>query len=218
VFLPGRQVQSLKEDLENFLSQRPRFEQLGVPWRRGYLFQGIPGSGKTKLCMALCRQLHLSLAVINLTHPLINDSSLPAALQKIPGTQALLLEDLDRVVGELGKEKGTLTLSGLLNVLDGSMSQEGRVVFLTTNHPGRLDPALIRPGRIDVVVPFGPATPDQAEAYFLHFFPGHEQGAQRFAGWAGSGAYSMAQLQSHLMEHRNDPEAACRPPKRKNHG
>jgi chaperone BCS1 len=65
----------------------------------------------------------------------------------------------------------TLSLSGLLNALDGVAAAEGRLLFATTNHIERLDPALSRPGRMDVWVDFKHATGWQAENIFRCFFP-----------------------------------------------
>lgn len=65
----------------------------------------------------------------------------------------------------------TLSLSGLLNALDGVAASEGRILFATTNHLERLDPALSRPGRMDVWVEFRNASKWQAELLFRNFFP-----------------------------------------------
>ncbi|KAK7692182.1 hypothetical protein QCA50_003805 [Cerrena zonata] len=65
----------------------------------------------------------------------------------------------------------TLSLSGLLNALDGVAASEGRILFATTNHLERLDPALSRPGRMDVWVEFKNASKWQAELLFRNFFP-----------------------------------------------
>ncbi|KAJ7128794.1 P-loop containing nucleoside triphosphate hydrolase protein [Mycena crocata] len=68
--------------------------------------------------------------------------------------------------------RSLVTLSGLLNVIDGVGSEEGKLFFATTNYIDRLDPALLRPGRIDRKIAYELATPHQAEALFLRFFPG----------------------------------------------
>ncbi|KAJ7500674.1 P-loop containing nucleoside triphosphate hydrolase protein [Mycena galericulata] len=67
--------------------------------------------------------------------------------------------------------RSLVTLSGLLNVIDGVGSEEGKLFFATTNYIDRLDPALLRPGRIDRKVAYDLATADQARALFLRFFP-----------------------------------------------
>lgn len=72
-----------------------------------------------------------------------------------------------------------MTFSGFLNALDGVASGEERIIFMTTNHPERLDPALIRPGRVDFSVPIDDASPEQARRLFTRFY-GYEDGSE---GW-----------------------------------
>jgi len=72
------------------------------------------------------------------------------------------------------QDVNTLSLSGLLNSLDGVAAAEGRILFATTNHLERLDPALSRPGRMDVWVEFKNASKWQCEQLFRNFFPSSE--------------------------------------------
>lgn len=65
-----------------------------------------------------------------------------------------------------------MTFSGLLNTLDGVASADSRIVFMTTNHLERLDPALVRPGRVDLVSFLGDASPYQAQELFERFYGG----------------------------------------------
>ncbi|KAI2628815.1 BCS1 N terminal-domain-containing protein [Hypoxylon sp. NC1633] len=67
-------------------------------------------------------------------------------------------------------QNGRLSLSGLLNILDGVASQEGRVLIMTTNHLDKLDKALIRPGRVDMIVEFGLADAGMISAIFRAIF------------------------------------------------
>ncbi|EJD50422.1 P-loop containing nucleoside triphosphate hydrolase protein [Auricularia subglabra TFB-10046 SS5] len=80
-------------------------------------------------------------------------------------------EVLDMEEMALPPKTSDVTLSGLLNLIDGVWSEEGRLLFATTNHIEKLDPALIRPGRIDVKVSYSAATRDQAARMFERFFP-----------------------------------------------
>ncbi|KAJ6570429.1 hypothetical protein B0H10DRAFT_2107909 [Mycena sp. CBHHK59/15] len=85
--------------------------------------------------------------------------------------------------------RSLVTLSGLLNVIDGVGSEEGNLFFATTNYIDHLDPALLRPGRIDRKIAYELATTDQARALFMRFFPatrfrtpqkrGHQKFGQR---------------------------------------
>jgi len=102
-----------------------------------------------------------------------------------------------------------VTFSGLLNALDGVAAGEERVLFMTTNHIERLDPALIRPGRVDVIHRIGAATPAQLRRMFLKFFVGEEAKAQQFADALEGTELSMAQLQAYFMLYRDSAEDAC---------
>lgn len=83
-------------------------------------------------------------------------------------------EDEKKDVKKEVNDQNTLSLSGLLNSLDSIQASEGRILFATTNHLERLDPALSRPGRMDVWVEFRNASKYQAEGLFRNFFPAHE--------------------------------------------
>lgn len=101
-------------------------------------------------------------------------------------------------------EKRGVSFSGLLNALDGIRSQEGRILFMTTNHKERLDPALIRPGRCDVQIEFNNASHGQVKRLFLNFFPGKEEEARTFAKLIPESKVSMAKLQGLFLKYRHD--------------
>eukprot|EP01094_Clydonella_sp_ATCC50884_P018290 TRINITY_DN3368_c0_g1_i4.p1 TRINITY_DN3368_c0_g1~~TRINITY_DN3368_c0_g1_i4.p1 ORF type:complete len:146 (+),score=33.31 TRINITY_DN3368_c0_g1_i4:692-1129(+) len=96
----------------------------------------------------------------------------------------------------------TVTFSGLLNALDGVASGEERIVFMTTNYPERLDAALTRPGRVDMVQYIGHATESQAYRMFLKFFPSAKKEALEFSDYVKGIKVSMAQLQGFFMMHK----------------
>lgn len=104
-----------------------------------------------------------------------------------------------------------VTFSGLLNCLDGVASTEERLVFMTTNYLDRLDPALIRPGRIDLKQYIGHATKHQLCKMYSRFYPeaAHEN-AVLFGEQVASvdKAHSVAQIQGYFLLHKNDPVAA----------
>ncbi|KAH9986217.1 hypothetical protein BJV74DRAFT_775047 [Russula compacta] len=203
----------LVADAKDFLKSEKWYADRGIPFRRGYLLYGVPGSGKSSLIHALAGELMLDIYVVSLSSSWINDSTLTTLMGRVPSRCIVLLEDLDaaftRSVSrakdkEKEKEKkksdsksdneeesssgsssrsrrnrnkenlsdvNTLTLSGLLNALDGVAAAEGRILFATTNHLEQLDPALCRPGRMDVWIEFKNASKYQAENLFRNFFP-----------------------------------------------
>lgn len=86
-----------------------------------------------------------------------------------------------RVVGGSmmdGESNTGISLSGLLNAIDGVASHEGRVLVMTTNHPEKLDPALLRPGRVDMQIAFTLATKHQIREIFSKMYHSSDQPAE----------------------------------------
>ncbi|MCB2035044.1 MAG: AAA family ATPase, partial [Ottowia sp.] len=73
VVLKAGQGEALLADLERFLTSRERYAQLGIPWRRGYLLFGPPGTGKTSLVTALASELRLNVCTLSLASPIVTD-------------------------------------------------------------------------------------------------------------------------------------------------
>ena len=113
------------------------------------------------------------------------------------------------IVGLSQRGGGSLTLAGILNGLDGLTTPSGLIVMMTTNHREQLDPALIRPGRVDVHAEIGLATRAQVHDLFLRFFPDHGHLADGFVGTVTPGTTSPAAIQEHLVRHRYEPEKAA---------
>ncbi len=107
-----------------------------------------------------------------------------------------------------------ITFSGLLNSLDGVGSGEGRILFMTTNYPERLDPALIRPGRVDLKAYVGPCSDFQLVKLFQKFyqdlvtFEDCENFARIARQAAGETSLSPAMVQGFLLRFKNEPKKA----------
>lgn len=209
VVLDGQIRQHLLDDVQSFFAKRSWYAQIGIPWRRGYLLYGPPGTGKTSVAFALAGELHLNLCCLSLTNPKLNDQTISALLQKTPARSLILIEDVDAFFSARQKQDDRIevSFSGLLNALDGVAAQEGRIIFLTTNHRELLDPALIRPGRIDVEFELGLASHEQIISMFLRFHPEHLAMAEDLVGSIPEHLLSPAQLQQALLQN-TEPEAA----------
>lgn len=184
VILRDDEKGKLVNDIGSFLESRERYRHLGIPYHRGYLFYGPPGTGKTSLVAGIASHFGLSIYMLNLTE--MNDRTLKAAIHEIPEHSIILMEDIDCMqIRNRGKNIGNsqentersgghtsgVTLSGLLNVLDGFHAPENVLYAMTTNEISALDPALLRPGRIDYKLFLGTAGQDQQESLYRRFFP-----------------------------------------------
>jgi mitochondrial chaperone BCS1 len=199
---------------------------LGIPFRRGYLLYGSPGSGKTSIIHSLAGELGIDIYIISLSKTGLDDSALNSLIASLPEECIAVMEDIDAafthglardttgmelenhrqgdpsrqdpensdpednsredqgqafgrsLVGGFPYGVSRITLSGLLNALDGISAQEGRLLFATTNRYHKLDPALIRPGRMDVHVEFRLASRYQARQLYKRFYmPNNSEGS-----------------------------------------
>ena len=217
VLQPG-ETEHLLQDAEKFRRSKGRYEQLGIPYHRGYLFYGPPGTGKTSLVSALAAHFALSIYVINLAE--FNDRSLMKAVNQVPANSVLLFEDIDCMRGSQSREEPDLisgrtgsstvatkdntvtnivTLSGLLNVLDGFQAPSGVLFAMTTNHVEKLDTALLRPGRIDYKLFLGKASDQQKVDLYRRFFPSASEPEAREFVDASRSAETMAEFQGLLL-------------------
>ncbi len=210
VILKPGEKEHLMEDLERFRASRERYRRLGVPYHRGYLLYGPPGTGKTSLVSALGAHFGMSLYVVNLTE--LNDRTLKTAMNDVPENSIILFEDID-CMGAGGRRTETgdqkeqsvskpgisgVTLSGLLNVLDGLHAPDNVICVMTTNKVDALDPALLRPGRIDYRLFMGEAAESQRAALYRRFFPeATDQQARDFA--QAHCTQTMAEFQGMLL-------------------
>lgn len=162
VILPEDTTTFVKSDIEKFLSSQDWYRDLGIPWHRGYLLFGKPGTGKTSLVTALAGDLKMSMYLLNLGTNM-DDEKLANLLSSVQSNSIVLVEDIDCVAPKRDPDSNRkeVTLSGLLNCLDGVQSKDGCLIFMTTNDRSVLDEALLRPGRVDVEIEFKEATSEQ---------------------------------------------------------
>ena len=201
VVLKAGQKEAVVGDLQRFFASRERYETLGIPWRRGYLLYGPPGTGKTSLVTALASELSLNVCVLSLASPNVTDEKIGALLSSVPTRSIILIEDVDAFFQQRSKAdvQVKVSYSGFINALDGVASHEGSVVFLTTNHPDRIDEAAIRSGRVDFRMELGPCDSDQLERMFLKFFD-DAHAAKRFAAAVPGDTWSPAAVQERLLK------------------
>jgi len=221
VILNEETKKELLADVSDYLNPATRrwYANRGIPYRRGYLLHGPPGTGKSSLSLALAGYWRLRIYIVSLNSVDATEENLADLFSKLPRRCVVLLEDIDtaglthtreetagssdessedddkqsKKSSAVKKPHGAdpliptprLSLSGLLNILDGVASQEGRVLIMTTNHVEKLDKALIRPGRVDMIVKFGLADKNMTESIFRNIFA-HLEGDESPADAAAS--------------------------------
>lgn len=158
IYLPKEDKQKIIKDLEWFMSEETqrRYEQLGRNYKRVVLFEGIPGSGKTSMALALASHFGYDLAIMSFTDK-VSDGTFTRLIRQIPEKTILLLEDIDCLFHERKNNdsyKNELTFSGILNTLDGISTPHNFICIITTNYKNLLDDAILRQGRIDNIISF----------------------------------------------------------------
>ena len=216
VLAPGIQ-EDLMSDARTFFDKKTKdwYYRHGIPYRRNYLLHGHPGTGKTSSIRALAGDQKLKACFMSLSHKNFGDHTLIEALSKIPKPCVIVFEDIDALFYQrLNTSASALTFSGLLNAIDGMVSTEGTLIMMTTNHKDRLDPALLRCGRIDRQYEFSLPGRDEIARYYSSFYPeAPTEFAFRFADAVFARkekrARSLATLQQHFIFARGESAEAA---------
>ena len=200
--------------------------------------------------MALAGLFNLEVYALSLSAGSLTDDTLAMLFAGLPSRCIVLLEDVDAssvkrtpdaptdlsspspltrplLSSPRSVAKANVSFSGLLNAIDGAASREGRILIMTTNHRERLDPALIRPGRVDLQISFKYASRDVIETLFMNLynvdtgdrealripegFPSVDEISElatEFGRVLPEGVFTPAEIQGLLLMHKKDPVAA----------
>lgn len=145
--------EKVKSDLESFLKGKQFYNRLGRVWKRSYLLYGPSGTGKSSFVAAMANFLNYDVYDIDLTK-VSDDSDLKMILLQTTCRSVIVIEDLDRF---LCSKSTALSVSGILNFTDGILSScavDERIMVFTMTAKEQIDPALLRPGRVDVHIHF----------------------------------------------------------------
>jgi AAA+ superfamily predicted ATPase len=221
IILKNDRQLAIKEDLRKFLNNGDFYQEIGIPYKRGYLFYGVPGTGKTSMIKAISNFTKRDVYYVNL-NDINNDNELFELMHKIPNDHAIVVfEDIDcatNIVQKRDKQKDrpcdnddkvvegktTPTLTGLFNVIDGVFDAYGRILIMTTNHPETLDKALYRAGRIDMKIEFGNCDRQQIAKMF-HLYYKRECDTEKLVKIIED-KYSPAHVSTLFMSHISDPD------------
>ena len=221
IYLPKKQKQSIIDDLTNFLKPetKARYKKLGVNYKRVYLFEGIPGSGKSSFIMALASKFNYDLAIVSF-HPKMTDVDLTRILRSINSDNDskdnnkksfIIFEDIDCIFKSRkinDESKNNITLSGLLNIMDGIIAGQN-IIFLSSNEISHLDSALIRPGRVDRIEKFDYSVKEQILEIFSVFTENEEKAINFYTELCKYNIkVSTSLLQQYLLKYQFNPDGA----------
>lgn len=214
----------LISNIDFFLKNKDWYISKGMTYKQTYILHGEPGTGKTSLIKAIGSHYNMDIYVLPIG--MISDSSLMQAFMSVPQNSIVIIEDFDsssatqtrikpvKKTGTFPQENAEvaatpstdenfnpLTLSGLLNALDGIISINGLLVFLTTNHLENIDPALLRKGRVNYIENISFLKDDSIKEQIMIYFPDHDiPDTYTFADISG------AELEGYFLEHHSDFE------------
>jgi mitochondrial chaperone BCS1 len=227
VVLDEAQKDMVVSDMREYLHSYTRkwYSNRGLPYRRGYLFHGPPGTGKTSLCFAVAGLLNLRIYVVSLNSRSLSEDSLAKLFHDLPWRCIVLLEDIDSAGitakrteepkaevpeakesenkpptgpgGENSTNPKGITLSAFLNIIDGVASSEGRILVMTTNHIEKLDPAILRPGRVDMTVRFRFADSEMMRGIFRAIYGNLEKASSQNSSHNEKGGKPYARTNGH---------------------
>lgn len=218
VFIEKEKKDKLIESLTKFINSEQWYVNNGIPYQMGILLYGPPGTGKTSLIKAIAS--HVDYPIYYLGAQKL--STIEGAVSELPDKCILVIEDIDAnnlthtrskditekksAESEMVEGVAAISLSEVLNSLDGLFSTHGRILIATTNHIENLDPALIRPGRIDLKVEIGYVNNEIAHYFVKNFFPETKIDSEDFYNYNIKPKLTVAVLQNLILEGKSEDQ------------
>jgi len=153
------------EIINQFYASEDWYKSRGLSYKKTIIFHGVPGTGKTSLIKGLASHFQRNLAIININA--VSDRSFENALSSAPTNSFIVIEDFDSASSTTSRDNDDsknnsaingvmsslklLSLSGILNTLDGVIGLDNKIIFMTTNVIDRIDSAILRKGRVDYI-------------------------------------------------------------------
>jgi hypothetical protein len=212
LYIDAKIKSQIESDVKIFLNGESRYRQLGVPYKRGYLFYGKPGMGKSSTYYAMADRAKYNIYKLTMD-PSTSIKSVKRAISQIPPKSILVIDDVDRIhfttepmtkcpnkklksSSDSNDEDGSsqFNLQNLLAILDGYEYLDNCLVVMTSNYKEKLDPALIRSGRIDLKVEIGYPNETTVNEMFHELYPDAVE-----LNWSTTCHIPMADLIQHVV-------------------
>ena len=175
---------SIDSHIDYFINNKSEYDRLGLNYKTSFILHGKTGTGKTSIIKSIASDRNMNLCVININS--MSDRSFSEAIISAPANSIILIEDFDSsstlkirdalpeseklTVNDDVDSYSPLTLTGVLNTLDGVSSLNGNIVFMTTNHLEKIDSAVYRSGRIDVVTELPDVSSESVKRHFERLY------------------------------------------------
>lgn len=206
IFISKNMKEQLINRINLFTSQKDKYKRFGRPYKLNILLCGKPGAGKTSIIRSLASYFKKECYICSINKH-TEDRDLFSLYKHISGDAPIIaIEDIDSVFD--GREsKGELTFTTLINVLDGiNTPTDGMINIITTNIPEKLDSALMRPGRIDLILRFeDPEKESCHDAYFKLVEDPTEEGFKEWYKQIKTKGISMAAIVDSLFRYSSNP-------------
>lgn len=204
------------DNIQFFIDNRNMYIDRGLPYKKTIVLYGKPGTGKTSIIKALSSHFDKNVYIINIMT--MTNSSFEKSITSVPANSVIIIEDFDSCVAthsrssmattnkdnnnsnEKEEQETALSLNTILNTLDGVVSLNGTIVFMTTNHIEKIDSALLRKGRTDEIYEIPYLTDAEIKDYIKLMFPNEEIPYVKY------GEISGCDIQSKLMESKYEYE------------
>lgn len=163
--------EAIIKDLEDFKNQEELYKRVGIPFKRGYLFYGSPGNGKSTLAGAIADYMKYDVYALDVSE-MTTATDFMNAFRHIPNNSVVVFEDIDAIFTKRkkGDKEVKTNFSTILNALSGINQKQNIITVITTNHVEKLDPALMREGRCDYKLEIKNPSKEIAEQYLSHVF------------------------------------------------
>lgn len=198
IYIDESNKRKVVDGIAKFLRSADMYDRFGITWKRVHLFHGAPGCGKTSMVLAVCSLYNKSIAKLTLS-PHMTGQHLEYLFTSVPDNTWIILEDVDALfTGRVANQN--VDFSTLLNCLDGITTTRGLVVFMTTNHYDKLDPAFIRPGRIDLALEFIHPGINELRMALKTLAPKYAHEHDTYLALPGNDKLTIPALQRHVFE------------------
>lgn len=209
LFLKENEKENLFNNIDNFINSKEDYQKFNINYKMNILLYGIPGSGKTKTALTIASHINTNIGILPFTHNL-TDTLLISGINDLQtmDVKVVVFEDIDCIFTDRKKNdtsKNNITLSGLLNILDGISRNEDIIIIMTANEIEAFDNALLRSIRMDIIIEYDYANKYQLYNFFKYYRPQiTDEEFNKLYKFIEYKKVTLADLQKYLFNNRNN--------------